>query len=133
MRYYLRKQRKTYIAQMEMMAALTPLRTRPRRFRGRRVLHFIDNTVTLSALVHGYAGKEDMATMVNAYHAMCASMAARVYFDYVPSKANLADLPSRGDYLIPTMLGATRGRMEVPTNRQLRRPLHAWMDDAEGA
>ena len=29
-----------------------------------------------------------------------------MYFDYVPSKANIADLPSRQEYTIPRAMGA---------------------------
>ena len=33
--------------------------------------------------------------MVNAFFLQLAGLRASVYFDYVPSKANIADLPSR--------------------------------------
>ena len=89
-----------YIAQLEALAALGPMYKHPQRFAGRRVIHFIDNTVALSALVHGYVGKEDLADIVNAYSVMGTGLRARTYFDYVPSKANLADLPSRGEQAV---------------------------------
>ena len=69
--------------------------TYPALFRGRKVLHFIDNTVALSALVHGYSGKPDLAKSVNVFYLQMPSLRAAVYFEYVPSKANIADLPSR--------------------------------------
>ena len=53
------------------------------------------NTVALSGLVHGYSGKPDLAKMINAFHLQAAGLRTSVYFDYVPSKANIADLPSR--------------------------------------
>ena len=60
---------------------------------------FIDNTVALSALkLHGYVGKEDLAEVVSAFHAYVTGLRAWVYLDYVPSAANIADLPSRGEY-----------------------------------
>ena len=61
-----------------------------------RVLGVGSNTVALSALVHGYSGKPDLAKMVNAFYLQVAGLRTSVYFDYVPSKANIADLPSRG-------------------------------------
>ena len=73
-----------------------------------------------------------MAAMDNAYHMMSTGLRARVYIDYVPSEANMADLPSRG-YFITQRMGAMRWRMEVATYRQLRRPLHAWRDAAAAA
>ena len=87
---------KTYIAQLEVLAAISAYFTYPELFVGRRVQHFIDNTVALSALVHGYSGKADLAKMVNAFFLQMAGLRASVYCDYVPSKANIADLPSRG-------------------------------------
>ena len=61
--------------------------------RGRRVHMFIDNAVALSAVIHGYAKSTDMAYMSNAFHMQLAGMRASVFLDYVPSKANIADLP----------------------------------------
>ena len=87
--------RKTYIAQLEVLAAVAVYYTYPRLFVDRRVNHWIDNTVALSALVHGYSGKLDLATMVNAFYLQIAGLRSAVYFDWVPSKANIADLPSR--------------------------------------
>lgn len=68
---------------------------------GRKVLHFIDNTVALSALVHGYSGKPELAKMVNIFYLQMIGLRASVFFDYVPSKANIADLPSRGEHRPP--------------------------------
>ena len=93
-------------------------------------MHFIDNTVALSALVHGYVGKEDLAQLVNVYNIMAAALRARTYLDYVPSKDNIADLPSRADYVLTDAMGAARGEMRVPTGDQLAGPLHAWFDAA---
>ena len=62
--YYVKRERRTYIAQLETLAAMAPYTTWPERFAGRRVMHFIDNTVALSSLVHGYARQTDMAEMV---------------------------------------------------------------------
>ena len=79
----------------------------PALFAGRRVNHFVDNTVALSALVNGYAGKPDLAKMVNAFFLQMAGLRAHVYFDWVPSKANIADLPSRD--AIPELLAELAG------------------------
>jgi len=90
-----RHDRKTYIAELETLAAVAVYSTYPSLFHGRQVAHWIDNTVALSALVHGYAGKPDLAKAVNVFYLQMVGLRARVYFDYVPSKANIADLPSR--------------------------------------
>ena len=64
----------------------------------RKVNHFIGNTVALSALVHGYSGKPDLAKSVNVFYLQMLASRASVFFEYVPSKANIADLPSRRLY-----------------------------------
>ena len=60
-----RTDRKTYIAELETLAAVAVYSTYPSLFSGRRVIHWIDNTVALSALVHGYSGKPELAKAVN--------------------------------------------------------------------
>ena len=129
--YYMARQRRTYIAQLEGLAALTPYYTFPRRFAGRRVVHFIDNTVAQSALVHGYSSTTDMADIANGFHLLAAGLRMAAYFDYVPSKANIADLPSRGEMALPRALGAEVARMQVPTHTMLSGPLRAWLDAGE--
>ena len=69
--------------------------TYPELFAGRKVNHFVDNTVALSALIHGYSNKKDLAKPVNIFHLQSVALRTSVYFEYVPSKANIADLPSR--------------------------------------
>ena len=92
---------------------------------------FVDNTVALSNLVHGYARTTDMAAIVNAYHLLAAGLRASTYMDYVPSKANIADLPSRGDHAIPRAHGAVVQDLAVPAYDSLQRPLEAWIRDGE--
>ena len=64
-------------------------------FKGRSVLHFQGNTVALSALIHGYASRGDMGRVVNAFHVAEFGSASRSWLEWVPSAANVADLPSR--------------------------------------
>ena len=58
-------------------------------------MHFIDNTVALSKMVHGYAREPDMAAATNALHVCDAALGADAWFEWVPSHANVSDLPSR--------------------------------------
>ena len=87
--------KKTYIAELEALAALSVYTTYPDVFAGRKVNHYIDNTVAQSAFVHGYARKPDLAKAVNVFYLQMMALRASVYFDWVPSKANIADAPSR--------------------------------------
>ena len=81
--------------QAEIAAATWVYFSNPDRFRGRRVIHFIDNTGALSAMIHGYARKIDCARMVNAFHLLLTALQMDAYFEWVPSAANTSDLPSR--------------------------------------
>ena len=130
-RHYMRRERRTYIAQLEGLGMLAPYYTFPQRFAGRRVVHFADNTVAISALVHGYSASVDMADISNAYHLLAAGLRTAAYFDYVPSAANIADLPSRGDFALPRALGADVVEMRVPTHAMLTGPLEAWLQVGE--
>jgi hypothetical protein len=129
--HYMRRERRTYIAQLEGLGMLAPYYTFPQRFAGRRVVHFADNTVAISALVHGYSASVDMADISNAYHLLAAGLRTAAYFDYVPSAANIADLPSRGDFALPRALGADVVEMRVPTHTMLTGPLEAWLEVGE--
>jgi len=85
----------TLIMQAEIAAAEWVFFSNVERLRGRRVIHFIDNTGALSAMIFGYARKIDCARMVNSFHLLLAALQLRVYFEWVPSEANTSDLPSR--------------------------------------
>ena len=69
--------------------------TFPDVFYGRSVLHFVDNTSALSAAVHGYSSKPDMAVLTNMLHSLDASLRVDAFYEWVPSDANIADIPSR--------------------------------------
>ena len=129
--YFVTSERRTYIAQLETLAAMAPYTTWPERFAGRRVVHFIDNTVALSSLIHGYARQADMAEMVNAFHLYMAGLRTATYMDYVPSKANIADDPSRGSHYLPRAMGAEveLGGLRAPTYRMLSRSPQEWLAD----
>ena len=60
------------------------------------VLHFIDNSSALYGMVKGYSSRPDSVAIIRAFHAANLALRANVYFSYVASKANVADLPSRG-------------------------------------
>ena len=68
------------------------------RWWGGAIIHFIDNTGALSLLVHGYSSRADCARLVTAFHLLHAQLRFSVWFECVPSAANISDLPSRGAY-----------------------------------
>jgi len=86
------------VNQLENLAAVSALMTFRGRLEGRRVFQFIDNTAAMSAIVHGYSRKPDLAVTANLYHVVSATLRTDVFFEWVPSKANIADIPSRSDH-----------------------------------
>jgi len=130
-----RDDQKTYIAELETIAAIAVYSTYPEVFRGRKVNHFIDNTVALSALVNGYSGKPELAKPVNTFYLQMLGLRSSVYFDWVPSKANIADLPSRAGWteLALALRGLRRlshpsDHLVVPDIHTWRAPLGYWVD-----
>ena len=136
---------------LEAAAAVAARLTFPDVLHRRRVLHFIDNTVALSKAVHGYAKEPDMAAVVNSLHACDAALGIEAWFEWVPSHANVSDLPSRDpatwDDEARALMESIRARMaargirprelRLPTVGQLNDPLlmveaaRALADDAE--
>ena len=135
-----RSDRKTYIAELEALAAISVYTTYPEVFAGRKVNHWIDNTVALSAFVNGYSGKPDLAKAVNIFYLQLVGLRATAYLDYVPSKANIADLPSRMQTVefLAEMVGldvrplGAPSQLAVPSVAQWGRDLDYWLDNPYG-
>ena len=81
----------------------------------RVVVHFIDSQVAFAWVAKGYAPQLHVADIVNKLH--LDHMHRQVWFEWLDSDANIADIPSRGDpddpalagdYAILRELGATR-------------------------
>ena len=90
---------KTYIGRTESLALAAAPFSAPAQFRNRSFIHFTDSTTALSLFVHGYAARADCAHLVNQYYLLGASLRFRPFFElWVPSEANIADLPSRGQF-----------------------------------
>ena len=88
--------RETQINQLELLGILCAVETfGETHLQGRDVLFLCDNTSALSSAVHGYARNADMAALSNALHLRLARLHCRTWFEWVPSKANPADVPSR--------------------------------------
>ena len=61
------------------------------------VRHFIDNKPARSSLVAGHAEQSDLNELVGMVWHTAAHRSLAYWSDWVQSKANLADAPSRGD------------------------------------
>ena len=120
---------KTYIGQLELLAAVAVYYSiDPSDLRDRKVIHWIDNTGALAAMVKGYARQIDSARIVHAFAALAITLNISPWFEYVRTKANIADLPSREglqgyclfeDTEFVPKLGSTRVVMRMP-------PMDAW-------
>ena len=86
---------KTLIGPLELLAVLCTILTFPELLKDRQCVFFIDNTQALSACIHGYCRNTDMGRLCNLLHLSLAGLRCQPFFNWVPSKANPADLPSR--------------------------------------
>jgi hypothetical protein len=69
----------------------------PEQLRRCDALHWGDNSSAVAAIVKGYSSMPDSARLVHATHALLAGMEVRAWFEYVRTKANVSDEPSRDD------------------------------------
>ena len=94
---HLSQEAHTLIQQAELIAAVGVYRSLPGLLEGEATIHFIDDTGALSNLIHGYASRPDCGRLVNTFHLSLAALRCRTWLEWVPSKANISDLPSRDD------------------------------------
>jgi hypothetical protein len=94
---------------------MLPYYSRPDQFRGRQVIHFIDNVGALCGMHKGYSRDLDnSARQVHIKDSVCAAAGTQVWFEYVPSGANIADLPSRDDFELLAELGSVPFDIQWP-------------------
>ena len=84
-----------YIALVEQGAVALGLHDFRDELRGRDIVWFEDNSVVLSGLVKGSNRGEELDNGMAALHLAFAAIKARVWSEYVESKANWSDGPSR--------------------------------------
>ena len=91
--------RRNYIGQLETLAALSVyMSADPSMLRDKMIMHFVDNQGALSNLISCSSRDYDCAWMVHEFAIICSSLSCRVWLEYVRSAANVADLPSRGEF-----------------------------------
>ena len=113
-------ERKQYIGQLELLGAVAVYYSAPELFRDRRVIHFIDNASALASIVKGYSSAADSARIVHSFWALICGLAADAWFFFVPSEANVADWPSRGDLsYVEGVLGSSWLDTKLP-------PIESW-------
>ena len=121
------------ILQGEVLAGIAAYFTLPEMLRGRKVIHFIDNTGALSALVTGGPRQEDNSRLVGAYHAFLIGLRTRSEFVWVPSDANIADWPTRPDKFNMIPKQAEWIPMVVPTEADIVAGSASWAERGRNA
>ena len=91
------KRRESYIGQLETAIASGPYFTCPSMFRDRAVFHYVDNQGALYSLINGRSRDGDTNRLVFLTLLRAVQLRCDVWFDYVPSASNIADLPTRLD------------------------------------
>ena len=107
---YVWKDRLTQITNIEAVCPLLALGTWPELFSNKLWIHWTDNQGALSALIGGSAGVCDLNHISFTTWDTAEKLNAIPWFEYVRSKSNPLDGPSRGDLsLLPSILppGAT--------------------------
>jgi len=108
------KRAATYIGQLELTAAAAPYFSLPRAWWDNRpVMHYIDNQGACYSLIHGRASDADANRLVFVTNMRIALFQCDVWYDYVPSASNIADLPTRLD-----ARAFTRLALELRSNRE---------------
>jgi hypothetical protein len=86
---------KSTICSLELLAALCALLTMRDSLRNHRVCLYVDNTAACSCMINGYSSSVPMAAMGNLFHLAISALGIDCWVEWVNTKANLADLPSR--------------------------------------
>jgi len=66
-------------------------------FEGRSIMHYIDNQGALYSMINGRSTDVDINRYVFLARMKLLQLSCDAWFDYVPSAANMADLPTRLD------------------------------------
>ena len=95
------------------------------------IIHFVDNQGVLWNLVDASSSDPGCADMTHSTALQQARLGARVWYDYVASAANIADLPSRDDPSYVPILRRLRPLApifwfgsQIPDFGWQRQPLH---------
>ena len=127
------EKRKTYIGPGEEVGGVAAFYSLPPKlFKGRRIIHFVDNAGSLSHLVNGYAGQPDSARIVNMFHVALIAFGSEYWGEWVPSKENIADIMTRPERFAELKAGLQGAHLvecelKLPPLGEDWTKLRAWM------
>ena len=81
----------------------------------------------MAALAKGYSRAVDSARIVHALHAWNVGAGVATWFEYVRSKANVADLPSRYEFELLRELGSEEVDVSLPVIDDWFAPAAEWL------
>ena len=92
---WLRLGKTQIIAELELLPVLAGLSHYAKAVRGRRVLWFVDNNSVRDMLAKGSSPTLELFTMLVEVGRLTHIVQAMLWYSRLPSKSNIADLPSR--------------------------------------
>ena len=108
------KKRKTQINVLELLAWWTAIHTWKGRLQGQRVVSMIDNTCAMHMAIKGASKCEDANEILHDCWLTLARGGVDMQIEYVNTKDNGADGPSRGDSKLATLLEAEHTECDWP-------------------
>lgn len=108
------------ITQLELVAVACAYFTFPDLLCGRLVHHFVDNQPALAGCISGSSGRPDSALILHELQVKLVEIQCQPWFGFVYSEDNLADPPSRGDFVLMRQLRARWRRCVLP-------PFSGWL------
>ena len=102
--------RDNYIGELEVLGAAAVYESLSEQLTSALVMHWVDNQSALWALVKGDTGNRNALGIVHSTALAQMRLRARVWYEYVESEANIADLPSRLDF---TFVGRLRRQFDI--------------------
>ena len=111
------RSQKTFITPLEVAGILAPYATPDlsARLHGQDVLHFADNQAANFSAIKGYSKAPDIGHLVTNLHLSLTRLNIRFWLEYVRSKSNIADDPSRAELSRLRAMGGTAIPFVLPT------------------
>ena len=111
--------KKSFICVLEELGIAAPYFSKELApaFRDTHVIHFADNVAANTSVIKGGSSAPDMARIVAALHIRLVKESISLWIEFVKSEANLADLPSRGQFDLIHAMGAQRVPFQIPPFR----------------